>query len=262
MALSDRDFMRAKDFYDFFSTIRLTVMDLQPIEAQGQIDWRIVDDLRMVIPGDIIVYRPKGGAAGGSTFTTNDRKDLYHCLKAVKTAQIWYEVRSSGSLVSRNVANDSKVEEWATNVNYKLQIIGICDIRDLYWSLRDINWKLHENGFPVLREETLKLLKECCETTAINTGHIVFVSGPAVYMGNDDYHIRVVHSTKYGKKDKKSGQVNSGVQEFFHSFSLREKAGRVSFCTRKMIRTEDETLFHDELSGQANIEVLAARICF
>jgi hypothetical protein len=82
-SLSDRSFMRAKDFYRFFETIQYTVTDTQdlPEDTDKLLKWRIVPDLRMVIPGDIIVYRPKGNSAGGADFTANDRSDLKHLFK-------------------------------------------------------------------------------------------------------------------------------------------------------------------------------------
>jgi hypothetical protein len=82
-SLSDRSFMRAKDFYRFFETIQYMVTDAQdlPEETDKLMKWRIVPDLRMVIPGDIIVYRQKGNSAGGAAFTDNDRSDLKHLFK-------------------------------------------------------------------------------------------------------------------------------------------------------------------------------------
>jgi hypothetical protein len=82
-SLSDRSFMRAKDFYRFFETIQYMVTDTQdlPEETNKLLKWRIVPDLRMVIPGDIIVYRPKGNSAGGAAFTEYDRSDLKHLFK-------------------------------------------------------------------------------------------------------------------------------------------------------------------------------------
>jgi hypothetical protein len=87
-SLSDRSFMRAKDFYRFFETIPYTVIDHKdlPEETDKLMKWRIVPDLRMVIPGDIIVYRPKGNSAGGAAFTKNDRSDLKHLFKV---RRIW-----------------------------------------------------------------------------------------------------------------------------------------------------------------------------
>ena len=55
------------------------------------------------------------------------------------------------------------------------------------------------------------MMRECCETTAQNTGHIVFAAGPAIYKGKQSYRIRVVHSTKHGKLDE-NGEVTTGVQ--------------------------------------------------
>jgi hypothetical protein len=52
LLISDRDFMRAKDFFGFFQTIPYTVMDREEIpESDKRMKWRIVPDLRMVIPG-------------------------------------------------------------------------------------------------------------------------------------------------------------------------------------------------------------------
>lgn len=54
MSLSDRDFMRAKDFFGFFNGVPYTVMDTEEItESDKQMRWRRVPDLRMVIPGDM-----------------------------------------------------------------------------------------------------------------------------------------------------------------------------------------------------------------
>jgi hypothetical protein len=222
MALSDRDFMRAKDFYQFFETIPFTVMDQQRFNREAHLmQWRIVPDLRMVIPGDVIVYRPRGYAAGGAAFTTNDRKDLKHLLHAVKTSQLFWKLRSSGSLVTRNVAKDPKVKVWVTKLLDKFHAIGITTVRDVYKNLDTINAKLELHGHSKLQHDTLRLLEECCKTTAQNTGHIVFAAGRASHKGNNEYRIRVVHSTKHGKLDE-NGQVTTGVQEYFRRFRLME----------------------------------------
>jgi hypothetical protein len=222
MALSDRDFMRAKDFYQFFETIPFTVMDQQVSTSEARLmKWRVVPDLRMVIPGDVIVYRPRGNAAGGAAFTTNDRKDLKHLLHAVKTSQLFWKLRSSGYLVTRNVAKDPRVKEWASAMQEKLHSIGITTVRQVHKNLDTINDKLELHGHSRLRQDTLRLLKECCETTAQNTGHIVFAAGRASHKGNNEYRIRVVHSTKHGKLDE-NGQVTTGVQEYFRRFIVME----------------------------------------
>ena len=52
LALSDRSFMRAKDFYRFFDTVPYSVTDQELIqEDDNRMKWRLVRDLRLVIPG-------------------------------------------------------------------------------------------------------------------------------------------------------------------------------------------------------------------
>jgi hypothetical protein len=236
MALSDRDFMRAKDFYDFFSTIPFTVLNPQPFpEGSRLMKWRTVPDLRLVMPGDVIVYRPRGNAAGGAAFTTNDRKDLRHILKAVKTAQVWHSVRSSGALVTKNAAKDPQVRAWVDAVKTKLNAIGIFTANDCYNNIGSINDKLAAGGYLQLDLSTLALMTQCCETTVSNTGHIVFASGPALNMGDGIYRIRVVHSTKFGKKDQ-DGEVTTGVQEYFRRFSFIEDADGRPYWTRGVVK--------------------------
>lgn len=226
--------MRAKDFYDFFSTIPFTVMDPNPIPEKSRLmKWRVVPDLRHVIPGDIIVYRPKGSAAGGAAFTTNDRKDINQLLKAVRSAQLWNEVRSTGALVTTNCARDPRVRPWVKDVKAKLARIEIYTIRDLYQNITTLNMSLKERGLIPFKSLTLEMMRECCETTASNTGHIVFAAGPAQAVGENEYRIRVVHSTKFGKKDK-DGNVTTGVQEYFRRFNLVEEADGSTYWTRQM----------------------------
>jgi len=313
MALSDRDFMRAKDFYQFFRTIPFTIMDRQEMPAGARLmKWRIVHDLRMVIPGDVIVYRPRGNAAGGAAFTTNDRKDLKHLLHAVKTAQVFRQLRDAGSLVTCNVAKLDKVKNWVALVKDKLHAIGITTVKDVYRNLGTINSKLELFGYSVLKADTLRLMKECCETTAQNTGHIVFASGRAIHQGNNEYRIRVVHSTKHGKLDE-NGQVTTGVQEYYRRFTVKEDGTwtrpmkiahnpllTASFSNVResvgalvsdddnededdnpnddMEEDEDDAMNSDEpepvkeedeeesggdeLAGQSQVDVIAARMCF
>lgn len=52
LALSDRAFMRAKDFYRFFETVPYNVTDKDVLrEPDKRMQWRLVRDLRLVIPG-------------------------------------------------------------------------------------------------------------------------------------------------------------------------------------------------------------------
>jgi cobalamin biosynthesis protein CobT len=125
----------------------------------------------------------------------------------------------------------------------------------------------------------------------LNTGHIVFASGPAVKKGEGEVRIWVVHSTKHGKKDE-NGNVIEGVQEHHRRFQLvQHQDGSVSF-TRGMKQApstesddeddnpqddieedeEDENNGKnveetnegsgDDLVGAMDVEVLAARMCF
>jgi hypothetical protein len=251
-----------------------------------------VRDLRMVIPGDIIVYRPKGNAAGGAAFTKNDRSDVKHVLKAVKTAQIWHDEEGEWkNLVKRNVARDPGIKPWVEDVRQKLAKIGITTVTHLRGQMDSINTLLEEKGDTPLPAETIQLFRECCETTALNTGHIVFAAGPAEHMGGDEYRIRVVHSTKYGVKDEQ-GVPTEGVQEYFKRFHLLERPDGTKHWSIEMkkeavvdasingvetddddpdfddpededklplVEAEDET---DDVAGLADVEVLAARMCF
>jgi len=293
--------MRAKDFYSFFENIPYTVMDETYIsESDRRMKWRIVNDLRMVIPGDIICYRPAGNAAGGAAFTEDDRKDLNFLLRCVRTAQLWRsQDRKSewGNLVTTNVARDPRIKSWAELVKKKLNDVGIKTVKDVYLQIDEINNKLREKNYTLLKRDTLRLMKECAETTCKNTGHIVFVSGPAVAMGNDIYRVRVVHSTSAGCPDK-DGRITQGVEEYYRRFKLTKKNGK-PYWTRPMKKVknpiieklqsstdteatgdetnddeeddeddpDDEVVIEmekpvDELAGQGEVEVIAARMCF
>jgi hypothetical protein len=295
MLLSDRDFMRAKDFYGFFQTIPYTVLDKEEIPFDHQhMKWRIVPDLRLVIPGDVIVYRPRGNAAGGAAFTTNDRRDLGRLLTAVKTAQLWHEqATGGGDRITRNLAKDPLVAPWVAAVKAKLQAAGIYTVKSLRMNLESLNDKLRAAEYSALYQDTISLMKECSESVAMNTGHIVFAAGPAKYMGDNEYRFRIVHSTKYGKLDA-NGEVTTGVQEYFRRFTLVEGPDGKERWTRQMKSAplpedmaaeeeeedpnddmeedgetgggtsgdEAEEQQTDELSGCGEVEVLAARMCF
>jgi hypothetical protein len=255
--LSDRDFMRAKDFYAFFRALKATVMDVPDVnggvasveEAAGgsnalpQRQWRRVDDLRMCIPGDVICYRPRGNAAGGAAFTTNDRKDLVHLLRAIKTAQLWRDAANEAAAagldmpLAKNYAKDPSVKGWVAETKQSLNGVGIRTVKDLYENLGSVNEKLALNQVPCLTETMLLLARECAETVCENTGHIVFCAGPAVHKGNGQYRIRVVHSTKHGRKDE-NGVVTQGVQEYFRRFTLVEDGPSGPYWTRDMSHTQ------------------------
>ena len=56
-------------------------------------------------------------------------------------------------------------------------------------------------------------------------------AGIAEHKGNNEYRIRVVHSTKFGKKDV-NGEVTTGVQEHYRRFKLARDADGKEFWTR------------------------------
>jgi hypothetical protein len=282
--------MRAKDFFRFFQTVPYSVLDEGEIpENQQKMKWRILRDLRLVIPGDVICYRPKGNAAGDAAFTTNDREDMKHMLKAVKTAELWHEEEGEWkSLVTRNLAKDPSVKEWVQCTRQKLETIGIKTVRDFRANANSINDLLEEKGESPLAESTLQLMKECSTTTALNTGHIVFASGPAVPVGDNEYRIPVIHSTKHGKLDE-DGNVTEGIQEHFRRFTMVEGPDGSISWTREMKQSPvvddldnddeddpfddmnpddddegatDSAESGDDLEGQLDVEVLAARMCF
>jgi hypothetical protein len=257
-ALSDRDFMRAKDFFIFFQSLPYTILDAVPapstsvssggdtitcsnnnnnntdtsmmVDDNDRVKWRRIDDLRHVIAGDIICYRPRGHAAGGASFTENDRKDLVHVLQAVKTAQLWHEEveQSSGNIhVTRNMAKHPDVKVWVKQFRATLHKLGIRTPKALRENLTTLNTQLQDElGEPPLSDFVHMLLTECLMARAVNTGHIVFVAGPPQRMetsNKDDdqqeYRFRVVHSTKFGYTDEQ-GNVTEGVQEYFRRFQL------------------------------------------
>lgn len=290
VSLSDRSFMRAKDFYRFFETVSLTVLDKQPICTDKKLmKWRIVPDLRMVIPGDVIVWRPKGNAAGHCAFTSNDRKDLSRLLKAVKTTQIWNNetAHAETGLVTRHVGQDPQVKAFVSATKQKLHAVGIFSCTELRAKFVQLNELLKEKQLEPIDDETLQLMKECAETTALNTGHIVFASAPAVRVSENEYRIKVVHSTKSGKTDE-HGNSTEGVQEYYRRFQWIESSGRWTRQMKTAPLPEDKnagdsaddddvdeddpedrdhgpssyTESEDELAGQTDVEVLAARMCF
>lgn len=269
--LSDRDFMRAKDFFAFFRALKATVMDVpdavagngggagvDEVTSTTQLrQWRRVDDLRMCIPGDVICYRPRGNAAGGAAFTTNDRKDLVHLLRAIKTAQLWRDAADEAAAagmdmpLARNYAKDPSVKIWVADTKQILNSIGIRTVKDLYENLGTVNERLAANELPCLTDALLPLARECAETLCENTGHIVFCAGPAVHKGNGQYRIRVVHSTKYGRKDE-NGVVTQGVQEYFRRFTLVEDGPSGPYWTRDMSHTQPKTRDPEEPESTAS----------
>jgi hypothetical protein len=293
---SDRDFMRAKDFFNFFKSIPHSVAD--PDDFFVNVDtatadatsssisssssttitktgggvvgdeplqsWRRVDDLRMLLPGDIIVYRREGMAAGGAAFTLDDLKDLLTLLKAVRTAQVYeeYDDETGEDLVDYNVAKDEAIEEWAMTLKNKLSLqdtFGITDLHSLktlaaempsFWS--DLKEYMDsESGY---ENDTVDRMYEALYASEGNTGHIMFAAGLAEIVGKtadkEEYRVAVFHSTGFGKKYKGTNKRRRGVERSYRRFT------RI-LATNKWIRERGD----GDLSGGGVVDVLAARIC-
>jgi hypothetical protein len=213
-------------------------------------------------------------------------------------AQLWRNEtkESSTGLVTRNVGRDPNIKVFVDDYEKRMNDIGIETCTDLRAKQDKINELLEAKGLSSIHDDTLQLMKECSLTTAANTGHIVFVAGPADLRGDKEYRIPVVHSTSLGKADE-NGNPTEGVQEYFREFTLVDGPDGVKW-TRAMnkvaalpedIKTIDDKgdindnkdIEHgdpededdgprddgpesaaDELSGLVDVEVLAARMCF
>ena len=241
------------------------------------------------------MYRSKGSAAGGAAFTKFDRSELKRLLKAVKTADLWHKEQEEWkNLVTRNVSRDPAVKPWVDETRIKLLRLGIITVKDLRQKLKtgNLNELLKEAGEEPIPTKIIQMMDECANSLALNTGHIVFASGPAEIKGENEYRIRVVHSTKYGRTDRR-GNTTEGVQEYFRRFRLVVGPNGEERWTREMKEapiedgpndegdTEDEDFdeddeepnnvstdqemeeaISDEMAGCVNVEVLAARMCF
>jgi hypothetical protein len=216
-------------------------------------------------------------------------------------AQLWRNEtkESSTGLVTRNVGRDPSIKLFVEDYKKRMNDIGIHTCTDLRANQTKINELLEAKQLSPIDEDIVQLMKECSLTTALNTGHIVFVAGPAEFRGDKEYRIPVVHSTSSGKPDE-NGNPTEGVQEYFREFTLVEAPHHGVKWTRTMKTTslpedtikaiddkgdindnkdvengdpEDEDdgpgdegnapeSAADELSGLADVEVLAARMCF
>ncbi|KAI2507541.1 hypothetical protein MHU86_6834 [Fragilaria crotonensis] len=281
---SDRDFMRAKDFFNFFKSITHSVgepdcdVDVATVDGASTTiiaegvgvgderlqSWRRVDDLRMLLPGDIIVYRREGMAAGGAAFTLDDLKDLLTLLKAVRTAQVYeeYDDETGEDLVDYNVAKDEAIEEWAMTLKDKLSsndAFGITDLAALrtlaaevpsFWS----DLKEYMDSENCYENDTVDRMYEALYASEGNTGHIMFAAGLAEIVGKtadkEEYRVAVFHSTGFGRKYKGTNKRRRGVERSYRRFT------RI-LATNKWIRERGD----GDLSGGGVVDVLAARIC-
>ena len=272
MSLSDRDYMRAKDFFTYFERLEYTVKDVlraNPAEEEGEgeddplmtrLKWCLVDDLRSVVAGDIIVYRAKGGAAGGSVFTKKDC--LRKALTAVKTAELYDTIdeETGDQHVDINVSKLPEVTEWVEDVMQILATVGIEEIDMLRGDNGGDNDEDNDDNLQVaisilekeekLSENTVSLLQEVLRSTNGNTGHIMFAAGPAEETAGSAeeskshiWRVPVYHSTGVGPKSKR------GIKRAYKRFEWSPKYER---WTRGGPR--------DDVEGK-HIEVVVGRMC-
>jgi hypothetical protein len=174
---------------------------------------------------------------------------LRHLLKAVKTAEIWHQEEEEWkNLVTRNVGRDPAVKPFVESTKQKLAKIGITTVKELRPKLSSLNDLLKESGEEPMSDYMIQLMTECANTQSLNTGHIVFASGPAELKGENEYRIRVVHSTKYGVPDRK-GNITEGVQEYFRRFRLEIGPDGVERWTRPMKKSAPTIPIVDETNN-------------
>lgn len=272
VSLSDRDFMRAKDYYAYFERLEYSVTDIANTNGvddngngngignndndQQVLQWCRVDDLRSILAGDIIVYRAKGNSAGGSVFTKKDT--LQTALTAVKAAEL-YDIKDEETPdnipVDINVAKLPEVKEWVVDVMNILKAVGIEEIDQLRGDNGGANDEDNDDNLQAainllekeekLSEDTVSLLQEVLSSTNGNTGHIMFAAGPAEETSDETHiwRVPVFHSTGVGKKSKR------GVQKAYKRFEYSPKYQK---WTRGGPR--------DDVEG-GHIEVVVGRMC-
>ena len=237
--LSDRPFMRAKDFFTFFERLTCTVTDLTTSTTY----WRRVDDLRRLLPGDIIAYRILGRAAGGAAFTSKEDNNIKEILSALKAAQLYEEVEEVEGFVSRDLTRDAAVKEWVADICGTLEPMGIVDYYSLKESMDKVKQLLEQRGES---ENTLELLDEVMDSNQSNTGHIMVCAGPAEPNATNPYEFRVpvFHST--------NSRVKPGVQRGYKRI----------VATSKDYKVWQRNVGDDDVYGDNDVFVNAARMAF
>ena len=235
--LSDRPFMRAKDFFTFFDYLPSTTSDLKV----GTATWRRVDDLRQILPGDILCYRVQGRAAGKSVFTTKKDQKAKEIFTSLKTAQYYEEVDENEGLVTRNLAQDAYVKQWVSEVCSILESLNITDYDSIMDNLEMVKEILAKRGES---DDTLELLEEVMESQHKNTGHIMICAGPSEpnRSNPNEWRVPVYHSTK--------SKIKPGVQRGYKRI--------VSSDYKNWYRNVGDV----DVDGDNDVIVTAARMCF
>jgi hypothetical protein len=213
-ALSDRSFMRAKDFCYFFEHLPSLCVgkDDGSNDRSASSCWRRIDDLRTILPGDIIAYRHKGHAAAGSTFM--ETTSVYNLFKALKVKQIFdaeAKIQRDG-MVHRNIAEDEAVRQWADSMVHTLAEIGIESLTSLRERIEDDDVK----NLLLCNKVEISILKEAMQSKAHDTGHVMFAAGLAEKVEENKWRVPVYQSTA-------SSVQHRGVQHGYRTFTLSER---------------------------------------
>jgi hypothetical protein len=283
-SLSDRSYMRAKDFYSFFMSLPYSVTDRVVDKSKPHANWRRVDDLRLVLPGDIIVYCVQGRAAGGVDFVVkNNVQDILWC---VKTAQVYrHEMEKQTTLnddhgqrplVTRNLA-EKEVREWAEHMTQVLLTDYGIETRDQLEAavLPNLpNNNMEQQPQPphlsnLLDSDTMELIRLALQSKQGNTGHIVFVAGKAdpvttststttTNTAGSEWRIPVYHSTGIGSKPG----VQAGFKRFVYDPIEQRWTRRIRRLTSGGGSGGKNSGNDDVVLCDGKIVVLAARMCF
>jgi len=184
--LSNRRFMRADDFYEFFSK-QPSVKSSANIATQ----WRSVDNICDVLPGDIISY------SFGCFVEKHNLRDLLQDVKL----QMDLEDAHDGTLRHFLEEDDNSIDDWVDKVEQKLNAVGVDSKEALLEKLTNntLNGDLRNAGLRFLGSHTLEELKEACEASHSNTGHIVIVRGPPKKKEDDKWTVPILQSTSLSK---------------------------------------------------------------
>jgi len=215
VTLSDRSFMRAKDFCTFFEhlpSIGTEKDNLLKIDSSSLSScWRKVDDLRKLQPGDVISYHHGGGAAAGAAFV--EMTSLHKLFKALKVKKLYdEEVKAKrGGMVDQNISLDAEVEVWTELMIHGLAEYGITSLDLLKERLEDEDVK----KFMFFNDVDTTLLREALQSKCHDTGHVMFAAGPPEQVETSKWRIPVYESTSSSGK-------RPGVQRGFRTFTLAE----------------------------------------
>ena len=228
---SDRDVLRAKDFYNMFSASS-DARDAAS-EPSGP-RWHRVRDLRNVKPGDILCYRKRGSALGGSSFVHrsahNSTKRFRYYLEqiAIKVLLASRQCPANQNVDERAFAQDEKSLARSYSEAFAAKGVRTCK------TFMNAKFKDKELGV-ASSKEVLFMLKEACETSKRNTGHIVVAASYPILRGDWSLHVKTFESTK--RAGDRSGilrwtrvfsESNAGEGEWVHAATgWNAVAGRV-----------------------------------